>query len=140
MALHGSRELKRRLKAIRTVFKPVGKSWAEETASLARSRVKVRTGRTKRTIRVKNASMKKAAVEAREGARFLEAGAKPHEMKARKMQAMTIGSGAAGLPRFAKKVHHPGARKQPFMHESARDALQRTPMAEELIELWNKAA
>lgn len=128
------------MKAIRTVFKPVGKSWAEKTAQLASSRVKVRSGKTKRSIRVKNASMRKAAVEARYGARFLEAGAKPHEMKARKVQAMTIGSGAAGMPQFAKRVKHPGARKQPFLHKSAQDVLAKSPMLNELIKLWNDAA
>ena len=138
MALQGSRELKRRLKAIKTVFKPVGRNWAEDTQRLASSRVKVRTGKTKRTIRVRNVTLKRAAVEAREGARFLEAGAQAHDIKARKFQAMKFSTG--GLPQFAKKVRHPGAPKQPFLRNSGADALRKNPMAEELIKLWNQAA
>ena len=138
MALQGARELRRRMKAIRTVFKPVGKNWAEDTKRLASSRVKVRSGKTKATIRVRNASMRRAAVEAREGARFLEAGAKAHDIKARKFEAMKFSTG--GLPKFAKKVHHPGAPKQPFLRNSGADALRKNPMAEELIKLWNQAA
>lgn len=139
VALQGAREFRKRLKAIRQVFKPVGKSWAEDTKRLAQSRVKVRTGKTKQSIRVRNASQRKAAVEVRYGGRFLEAGAKPHEMQARKVKAMPIGS-RDGMPQFAKRVKHPGSPKQPFLHRSARDALDDNPMAQELIKLWNDAA
>jgi hypothetical protein len=137
--LKGTRELRRRLKAIRTVFKPVGRSWAEGTQRLASRRVKVASGKTKRSIRVKNASMKRAAVEARHGARFLEAGAKPHEIRAKRVTAMPLGD-RNSQPQFAKRVSHPGARKQPFLRNSGADVLARTPMAEELIKLWNQAA
>ena len=137
--LKGSRELRRRMKAIKTVFKPVGRSWAEDTKRLATQRVKVTTGKTRSSIRVRNASMKRATVEARHGGRFLEAGTQAHEIRAKRVQAMPIGN-AGGQPQFAKKVKHPGMRKQPFMHNSARDALERNPMADELIKLWNQAA
>lgn len=138
MALNGSRELRRRMKAIKTVFKPVGRGWAEETRDLAVRRVRVRSGDTKRSIRVKNASMKRAAVEAREGGRFLEAGTQAHEIKARKVRAMRFT--ANGLPMFAKKVKHPGMGKQPFLRNSGAEVLDRMPMAQELIDLWNRAA
>lgn len=138
MALQGSRELRRRLKAIRTVFKPVGRRWGKETVRLASRRVKVRSGKTRSSIRIKNASQRKASVEARHGARFLESGVKPHDLKARRFDAMRFN--VHGQPRFAKKVRHPGARKQPFLRNSAREALQRTPLLEELIKLWNGAA
>lgn len=136
--LKGSRELQRRLTAIKTVFKPVGRKWADETVTLAQRRVKVRTGATRRSIRRKNASMKRASVEARGGARFLEAGTKSHELKAKKFEAMKFTSG--GLPRFAKRVKHPGMRKQPFLRDSGKDVLERYPLLDELIKLWNQAA
>ena len=136
--LHGAPELRRRLKAIRQVFKPVGRSWADRTVQLAKGRVKVRSGKTKRSIRRKNASMRRASVQATHGARFLDAGAKPHDLKARKFQAMKFN--VAGQPRFAKKVRHPGSPKQPFLRRSAADALEENRMLEELIELWNQAA
>ena len=137
--LKGTRELRRRLKAIKTVFKPVGRTWAEDTERLAESRVTVRSGTTKASIRVKNASMKRASVEARYGARFLEAGTKAHDIKARRVVAMPLGN-VGGQPQFAKRVSHPGMRRQPFLHRSAADALKRNPMADELIRLWNEAA
>ena len=138
MALKGSRELRQRLKAIRTVFKPVGREWGERTVTLASRRVRKRSGKTARTIRVKNASQRRAAVEARGGARFLEAGAAPHELKARRVGVMKFN--VRGQPMFARKAKHPGMRPQPFMHRSARDALADTPILGHLIDLWNRAA
>jgi len=136
--LKGAPELRRRLKAIKTVFKPVGREWGERTVHLAQRRVRVRTGKTRQSIRIKNASQKRAAVEARGGARFLEAGTQGHDLNAKRFEAMKFNVG--GLPRFAKRVKHPGMRPQPFLHESARDALKETPILQHLIELWNKAA
>ena len=138
MALKGSRELRRRLKAIKTVFKPVGKSWAEQTARLAATRVEVKTGKTRRSIRVKNASMKKAAVEAKGGARFLEAGTKAHIIRPRRFRALKWN--ASGQPMFAKKVNHPSTKAKPFLRRSGHDVLERSDMLKELIKLWNEAA
>lgn len=136
--LKGSRELRRRLKAIRTVFKPIGRRWADGTVRRAQRRVAVATGKTKRSIRRRNASQRKAAVVATGGARFLEAGTQAHPIKARRFQAMKFN--VAGQPRFAKKVKHPGMRKQPFLRNSAREELEETPMLDELLRLWNEAA
>lgn len=138
MALRGSRELRARLRAIKTVFKPVGRQWTEETTRLARSRVTVRTGATRNSIRRKNASMTRASVVATGGARFLEAGTVPHPIRAKKVSAMKFN--AAGQPRFAKRVKHPGSRKQPFLRQSGRDALAKIDMLRDLLDLWNKAA
>lgn len=138
MALKGSRELRRRLKAIRTVFKPVGKKWGEETVRLAKSRVPVRTGKTQRSIRIKNASMRKAAVQATWGARFIEQGTKPHPIKPKRFKALKWSQN--GQPMFAKKVSHKGTKGKPFLRNSAREVLDRSDMLNELIQLWNEAA
>jgi len=139
VALRGAPELRRRLKAIRTVFKPVGKEWTERTVNLAQRRVAVRTGATRRSIRRKNASLKKAAVQASRGARFLEAGTKAHEVKARKVSVMNF-TDKQGRPVFASKAKHPGMRAQPFLRRSGRDALEGMDLLRDLIELWNRAA
>jgi hypothetical protein len=136
--LKGSRELRARLRAIKTVFKPVGRQWTDETTSLARSRVRVRSGATRNSIRRKNVSLTRAAVVATGGARFLEAGTVPHKIAAKRMTAMKFN--LAGQPRFAKKVKHPGSRKQPFLRQSGRDALAKLDMLQDLIDLWNRAA
>ena len=49
MALRGSPELRRRLKAIKTVFKPAGKDWTEQTVAAAKRRLasSVDTGATR---------------------------------------------------------------------------------------------
>lgn len=138
MALKGSRELRRRLKAIRTVFKPVGKTWAEKTVHLAASRVEVKTGKTRASIRVKNASMRKAAVEAKGGARFLEAGTKAHIIRPKRFRALKWN--ASGQPMFAKKVNHPATKAKPFLRRSGRDVLEQSDMLQELLKLWNQAA
>lgn len=138
MALQGSRELRARLKAIRTVFKPVGKKWGEDTVRLARSRVPVRTGKTQRSIRVKNASLRKAAVQAVWGARFIEQGTKAHAIRPKKFTALKWNQN--GQPMFAKKVNHPATKGRPFLRNSAKDVLDRNDMLRELLELWNKAA
>jgi hypothetical protein len=138
MALRGSRELRQRLKAIRTVFKPVGKSWAEKTRDLAKTRVTVRTGKTKATIRVRNASLKKAAVEAKGGARFLEAGTRAHIIRPKRFKALKWNQ--SGQPMFARKVSHPATRAKPFLRRSGRDVLAKSDLLQELLKLWNQAA
>lgn len=136
--LRGSKELRARLRAIKTVFKPVGRQWADETTSLARSRVRVVTGKTRNSIRRRNASLTKAAVVATGGARFLEAGTVAHQITAKRVTALKFN--AAGRPRFARKVRHPATRAQPFLRQSGRDALQKIDMLRDLIDLWNRAA
>ena len=138
MALQGARELRRRLKAIKTVFKPVGRRWADDTATRAKRYVPKRTGRTAASIRRKNASMKKATVQAVYTARIVAKGSKPHIIRARKAKAMKFTVG--GRPIFTKKVHHRGHKGNDFAERAAREALQQNPMAKELVDLWNEAA
>jgi hypothetical protein len=138
VALKGSRELRRRLKAIKTVFKPVGRRWADDTAQLARRYVPKKTGKTSRSIRRKNASQKKATVQAVYTARMLMKGSKPHDMKPRQFKAMKFEAG--GRPVFAKKVRHPGHAANDFAERAAKEALRKNPMAGELILQWNEAA
>jgi hypothetical protein len=138
VSLKGAPELRRRLRAIKTVFKPVGRQWTDETTRLAQSRVKVVTGKTRASIRRKNASMTKAAVVASQGARFLEAGTKEHTIKAKRMTTLKFSAG--GQPVFAKKVRHPATAAQPFLRRSGHDALDKMDLLRELVELWNRAA
>lgn len=138
LALKGSRELRRRLKAIRQVFKPVGKEWADTTASEAKRRVPVDTGKTRASIRRRNASQKKATVVGNYPVNFIDAGVKAHDIKPRKTQALKFEAG--GNTVFAKKVHKRAIPARPFKKESARIGLEKTDMLADLIELWNRAA
>lgn len=138
-ALSGARELRRRMKAIRTVFKPVGRSWADDTAARARRYVPKRTRKTERSIRRKNASQRKATVQAVYTARIVMAGSKPHTITPKKMRALKFSAGG-GQPVFAKKVAHRGHRGNDFAERAASEALRENPMAPELVDLWNEAA
>lgn len=138
MALRGGPQLRARLKAIKTVFKPVGRKWTDKTVNLAQSRVRVVTGKTRASIRRQNASMTRASVVATGGARFLEAGAAPHVIAAKRMSTMKFNVG--GRPVFAKRVRHPGSPKQPFLRPSGADALREIDILSDLVDLWNQAA
>lgn len=138
--LHGSRELKARLRAIRVAFKPIGKKWAEGTRDEAKHLVAPhnRTGRLYRSIKVRNASQRRATVAAHFTATFLDKGTKAHVIRARKAGSLVFTD--RGQTIFAKKVNHPRTRGIAFALRAARKSLRETRMAETLIEEWNKAA
>ena len=138
MALQGSKELRARLRAIKTAFKPLGRDWADETARLARPMVPVATGRLKKSIRRRNASQKKATVVAHYTAYFVDKGPKPHTIKAKR--ARTLVSPIGGRTIFSRQVHHRGYRGRPFRERAAREALRRNPKVEYVVQAWNKAA
>ena len=135
MKLTGARELRARFKALRQVFKPIGRQWADGTVRRAKGRVRVRSGKTKNSIRRQNATQRKAAVSAGYGARFLDKGTVPHELRARKVRAMKFN--VAGRPMFAKHVRHPGAKPQPFLRVSAREELASSDKVDTVIRAWN---
>ena len=136
--LKGSRELRARLKAIKTVFKPVGKDWADETVRISKGTVRVRTGATQRSIRRRNASMKKATVVASAPALWLDQGTKPHDIVPKRGGFLRFSKGGQVI--FAKRARHPGQRATHFAERAAQAALAKTPIIGHLIDLWNKAA
>lgn len=138
VTIRGGRELKARLRAIKTAFKPVARDWTDQTTKLARQRVRVVSGKTHASIRRKNASQTKASVQAGGGARFLEVGTKEHAISPKRMGSLKFNSN--GRPIFAKRVKHPGSRAQPFLRSSGRDALEKMDLLRNLIDLWNRAA
>lgn len=137
MAVTGATQLRARWKAIGLAFKPLGKKWADDTVHLAQARVAVRTGATRRSIRRKSATQKRAVVEARWGARFIEHATRGHDIKPHK--ARVLRWEASGTI-FAKRVHHPGTRAQPFLEPAAKESLRKNPMRDEVLKAWNQAA
>lgn len=140
MALKGSRELRRRLKAIKTVFKPVGRAWADETALRARRYAPRKTGKGAASIKRKNASQKKASVKAIYYMDIQTEGSVAHEIKPRRMRAVKFTPKGGGQPVFAKRVQHPGHGKNDYAERAAKEALFINPMADELAKLWDEAA
>jgi len=145
--LTGGDDLRRRLKAVRLAFKPIGRKWADTTVDLGRPELPVRPssmragdghapGRLRDSIIRKTATQRKAVVAAHYTAYFIDAGVKPHSMAPRRPKS-------APGPRtiFSRKAAmHPGYRARPFRARIAHESLRRHPMAETLIATWNEAA
>lgn len=139
--LKGGDDLVRRLTAVRLAFKPIGKKWADTAVDLGRPMLPTRPasmwagdkhapGRLAGSIRRKTATQRKAVVGAHYTAYFIDAGVKPHSMQKRGPgQDRTV---------FAKK--HPGYKARPFRAYIANESLRRHPMAETLIDEWNRSA
>lgn len=135
--LQGSDALKRRLEALRQVFKPLGREWADEGVVVGRPMLPVRPasmkagdghapGRLHDSLRRKTATQYKAVIAAHYTGYFIDAGVKPH---------------ALGRPGtiFAKRMH-PGYKARPWRARMAHEALRRKPPLEALIKQWNDAA
>lgn len=137
--LKGTPELQRRLKAIKEVFKPVARKWARTDVQLNRTEVPVATGRLRKSFRVTSVSAKKARVGGHYTAYFVDAGPKPHTITA-KGRSRLVFKARSGDTIFARQVHHRGYRARPFRQRAADEALRRTPAAQEVIDLWNRAA
>lgn len=137
-SLKGTKQLNARLRAIKQTFKPAGREWAEEAVELMRSDVPQKTGRLRRSFRVKSATQRRAQVGGHYTAFFIDKGTKAHLIKPRKAPRLVFQAGGRTI--FARKVNHPATRAQPFRGRAAREALRRRPMAASLIRLWNKAA
>jgi hypothetical protein len=136
--LKGSPELRRRLKAIKTVFKPAARDWTDATVAEARHLVRVRTGATRRGIRRRNASQRKATVVGPRAVNFIDAGAKAHDITARKMTTLKFSSGGQAV--FRRKVHKRAQSAHPFKAEAGRRGLEKVDLIGDLVRLWNQAA
>ena len=135
--LKGSAELRAKLKAIRTSFKPIGRTWAETAVDVGRPMVPNRTGRLRRSFRVRNATQRKAVVGGHYTGYFVDAGTKAHAIVPKKAPRLAWTDGGRTI--FARKVNHPRTRAQPFRMRMALESLRRNPMAVTLIRLWNAA-
>lgn len=138
MSLQGGDALRARLKALRLTFKVYGRTWADATATEARARVPVRTGRLRGSIRRRNATQRRATVVGHYSANFVDAGSKAHDIRAKRSPALIFEAGGRTI--FAKKVHKQRIAARRFKRPAADAALRKHPMSETLIDLWNEAA
>jgi hypothetical protein len=143
VALKGSPELRSRLKAIRQVFKPVGRDWADATTQAAKRRIQssgaVDTGTTLASIRRRNATQRKATVVGHYAVNFIDAGTKAHDIRPKKAPMLRF-KDRGGRTVFARKVHKRAYPARPFKRAAAQEGLQETDLRSRLIELWNRAA
>lgn len=138
MSLQGASELRARLRAIRTVFKPAGRQWADETARIAKTLVRVRTGKTRASIRRRNASQRRATVVGNYPVNFIDAGARAHDIEAKPGHTLKFSAGGQSL--FRKKVHKGRQAPHPFKKRAAEAGLRKVDILGDLIDLWNRAA
>jgi hypothetical protein len=138
MALKGKRQCQARMRALSKAFKPIGRQWGDLVVSEMKPKIPVKTGKSRRSVRVANNTMKKTTVKGRFTLYFRDAGTKPHDIVPRKAQALRFPIG--GRTMFSRKVHQRGLRAHPFRERAAREALRRTPAAATVIKEWNRAA
>jgi hypothetical protein len=136
--LKGATELKRRLAAIKETWKPIARKWGRTDVEEMRRQVPVRTGRLRRSFRVTSVSGKRVRVGGHFTGYFVDAGPKPHTINAKSGGRLIFKAGGRTI--FARQVHSRGYRARPFRVKAAHDALAKNPMAQQLIDDWNRAA
>jgi hypothetical protein len=134
----GGPELRARLKAIKTVWKPIARKWGRADVMEMRRRVPNRTGRLRRSFRVTSVTGKRVRVGGHFTAYFIDAGPKPHTITAKGNGDMIFRVKNKTI--FTRKVHHRGYAARPFRQKAAVEAMRQTPQAAEVIKLWNDAA
>ena len=137
-SLKGGRELRARLKAAGQMFKPYGKRWADTTAAEMKPNIPERTGATRKSVRRRNATQKRATVVGSYITNFIDAGSKAHDIEARRAPFLVFDY--QGQTIFAKRVHKQRIAAKPFKRKAAEAALRKYPMSRELVAQWNKAA
>lgn len=95
---------------------------ANDLVNVLVKRVAVDTGNLKGSIRA-NTSGNVAIISMAEYAPYVEYGTPPHIIKPKKAKALHWKSGSKDI--FAKVVHHPGTRPQPFIRPALREDLPR---------------
>ena len=137
VTIRGGRELRARLKAVRLVFKDVGRKWGDRAADRMRPRVPTKTGRLRRSFKV-NASQTRARVRAHYSAFFVDAGTQRHTITPKRGKVLRFETHGDTI--FARKVVHPATRARPFRAEAASRAFDETVGVQTIYDAWNHAA
>jgi hypothetical protein len=145
--LIGQDKLIRRLRAIED-GRPVLRTIQLRAVAEAKKRVARKTGHTARTIAPGALTDSFTIVTAAGAAPYLEFGTKPHVIRPRTKAALSWTANrrlsgrartASGRRFFAKVVHHPGTKAQPFLVPGAIAAIHSVGI-ESIIKEWNEAA
>jgi hypothetical protein len=145
--LVGQDKLIRRLNAIEN-GRPVLRTIQLRAVAEAKKRVPRATGHTARTIAPGALTSDFTIVTAAGAAAFLEFGTRPHVIRPRNKSVLSWSANrrlsgrartASGRRFFAKVVHHPGTKPQPFLVPGAIEAI-RSVGIESIINEWNRAA
>lgn len=116
-----------------------------------RTRIARKTSKTSQTLHIGTITASTAQILGSPNALRIERGTRPHiivpkNAKALRFAASASGRRLSGRPRkgatvvFARRVHHPGTKAQPYITASLRDAAAKSGLADVVIEAWNRAA
>lgn len=136
MTLQGAGEVRAALRAMKLSFKDAGREWADQTAVIARTMVPSQTGATRASIRRRNATQRMATVVGKYTVNFIDAGAKEHDITARKMQALRFDAG--GTTFFRRKVHKRAQAARPFKQRAGEEGLRRVDVLGRALAAWNR--
>jgi hypothetical protein len=151
ISVQGAAKLEARLHALKDSPHGILKHWQIATVAEAKHHVPRKTGHLGRSIEAGEIGPSHAVVRARVNyAGFVEYGTRAHEIRPRNKRVLRFAAnkGSARLTgsvrrggdaAFARSVHHPGTRPQPFLIPGARAALSRVSVSA-VIDAWNKAA
>lgn len=153
LTVSGGPQLMARLHAIGKSTEEIVREVGLGTVREAKLVVPRRTGNLGRTIRL--GAVSSTSVEVRAGgqnnvgyAAAVEFGTKPHDIVPRRAKALAWGGArtlggrvkAGSAPtHFAKRVHHPGTKAEPYLFPSFRKVLSAIGL-DKMIERWNEAA
>lgn len=144
--------LRKRLHAIDKVSgRPLLRTIQLDATANAKRAVPVKTGNLRRTIRPGGLTETFTIVKATAGyAAYVELGTRPHVIRPKngkvlawpaKGSARLSGSTKRGGSRiFARVVHHPGTKPQPFLVPGAQQAIEDNLGVKAIVAAWNKAA
>jgi hypothetical protein len=151
--IRGLDALERRLRAISgdQFGVSVTKELAMSTVREAKLLVPRKTGNLGRSIHVGSVTPTTATIVASANyAAYVELGTRAHDIYPKNRRALRFAVGAnrrlSGRPRsgapvvFAKHVHHPGTRAQPFLVPGAKKAVSKAGLMNVVVKRWNDAA
>lgn len=150
VTVKGKDQLGARLRSVAYLSAKVLRAWQMRTVELAKRKVPRKTGNLQRTIHAGELTKTHARVEVSASyAVYVEKGTRPHIIKPKYAKVLAWGgsrrlsgslrSGSAATS-FARLVHHPGTKAQPFLMPAAEQAQQEVQLNKAVVELWNEAA
>lgn len=139
ISFRGIPELQRRIKAIDDLG-PLMRDLALTAVSEQKQLAPVKTGNLRRSIHVGRVTPRSAeTIASANYAAAVEFGTKAHEIRPRGRKMLRF-KGAGGIV-FARRVRHPGTRKQPFMIPGAERAITTiNGLRDRVVDKWNRAA
>ena len=154
-ALKGADGLQRRLKAIESpkIGEGMMRKLALHTVREAKILVPRKTSNLGRSIHISRVSATEAVVEAGANyAAYVEFGTGPHIIRPKKGRFLRWPTNASdrrltGSPRktvkggftFARIVHHPGTKAQPYLLPGAKIAVKKAGLLDMIVASWNAA-